>query len=113
MRYQQNNVKNTSATSKEILTVKFRYKTPEGNVSKLIVHPLTDNNVALNKTSENFRWSAAVAGFGMLLRDSEYAKDFGYEEVVQLAQNARGKDQEGYRIEFINMVKSVNAMSIR
>lgn len=113
LRYQQNNVKNTSATSKEILTVKFRYKTPEGNVSKLIVHPLTDNNVALNKTSENFRWSAAVAGFGMLLRDSEYAKDFGYEEVVQLAQNARGKDQEGYRIEFINMVKSVNAMSIR
>jgi len=113
LKYQKAKVEVASSASKEILTVKFRYKKPDDDVSKLIVHPLIDNSIALNRTSENFRWSAAVAAFGMQLRDSEYVKDFTYQDVLQLAQNARGKDQEGYRIEFINMVKSLNAMPIR
>jgi Ca-activated chloride channel homolog len=95
------------------MTVKFRYKKPDGNVSKLIVHPLVDENISISKASNNFRWSAAVAGFGMLLRDSEYVKDFRYEDVLQLAQNARGKDENGYRVEFINMVKSLNMLASR
>ncbi|MBK7652873.1 MAG: DUF3520 domain-containing protein [Flammeovirgaceae bacterium] len=113
LKYQKAKVEIASSASKEILTVKFRYKKPDDDVSKLIVHPLIDNSIALNRTSENFRWSAAVAAFGMQLRDSEYVKDFTYQDVLQLAQNARGKDSEGYRIEFINMVKSLNAMPIR
>jgi len=47
------------------------------------------------------------------LRESEYVKEFKYDEVVQLAQNAKGKDQEGYHIEFINMVKSLNSLAGR
>lgn len=113
LKYQKNKVDASASSSKEIMTVKFRYKKPDGDVSKLIVHPLLDENVALNKTSENFKWSAAVAGFGMLLRESEYIKDFQYEDVLQLAQNSKGKDVDGYRIEFINMVKSLNAIALR
>ena len=53
-----------------------------------------------------FRWSASVAAFGMMLRDSEYVKNYSYDEIVQMAQAAKGNDHEGYRSEFINMVKS-------
>jgi Ca-activated chloride channel homolog len=113
LKYQKTKVENTASASKEIMTVKFRYKKPTGSVSKLIVHPLLDENITIAKTSDNFRWSAAVAGLGMLLRDSEYVKDFKFEDVLQLAQNARGKDENGYRVEFINMVKSLNMLAAR
>ncbi|MBI3219692.1 MAG: von Willebrand factor type A domain-containing protein [Bacteroidetes bacterium] len=104
---------NKSDLSNEILTVKFRYKKPDGDVSKLIVHPLVDEHVAIEKTSENFRWSAAVAGFGMILRESEYVKNYSAAEAIKLAQGAKGKDVEGYRIEFINLMKSTPAVAIR
>jgi len=112
LKYQKTKVEPTS-DSKEIMTVKFRYKKPSGTASKLIVHPLLDENIAIDRTSDSFRWSAAVAGFGMLLRDSEYVKDFKYEDVLQLAQNAKGEDVDGYRVEFINMVKSLKSLATR
>lgn len=112
LKYQKTKIEKIAA-SNEIMTVKFRYKKPSGSASKLIVHPLLDENISIAKTSDNFRWSAAIAGFGMLLRDSEYVKDFKYEDVLQLAQHARGKDENGYRVEFINMVKSLNMLAAR
>lgn len=110
LKYQSTKIDPSAQKSKELMTVKFRYKNPDEDVSKLIVHPLVDSSVVLEKTSDNFRWSVAVAGFGMLLRDSEYIKNFTYDDVVQLAQGARGVDTEGYRIEFIRMVKSLNGV---
>ncbi|MCK6618063.1 MAG: von Willebrand factor type A domain-containing protein [Cyclobacteriaceae bacterium] len=110
LKYQTTKIDPSAQKSKELMTVKFRYKNPDEDVSKLIVHPLIDSSVTLEKTTDNFRWSAAVAGFGMLLRDSEYIKNFTYDDVIQLAQNARGVDKEGYRIEFIRMVKSLNGV---
>lgn len=110
LKYQSIKIDPSAQKSKELMTVKFRYKNPDEDVSKLIAHPLVDSSVALEKTTDNFRWSAAVAGFGMLLRDSEYIKNFTYDDVVQLAQGARGVDTEGYRIEFIRMVKSLNGV---
>jgi Ca-activated chloride channel family protein len=86
------------------MTIKLRYKKPDEDVSKLIVHALKDNLV--NRTSDNFRWSASVAAFGMLLRESEYVKNFTYEQVAGMAMTSKGEDKEGYRAEFINMVKS-------
>lgn len=106
LKYQTTKIDPSASKSKELMTVKFRYKQPDGDVSKLIVHPMIDNQVALEKTSDNFRWSASVAAFGMLLRESEYIKSYTYNDVVQLAQGAKGQDKEGYRIEFLNMVKS-------
>jgi Ca-activated chloride channel family protein len=110
LKYQTSKIDPSARRSKELMTVKFRYKNPDEEVSKLITHPLMDEAVPLEKTSDNFRWSAAVAGFGMLLRDSEYINHFTYNDVIQLAQGARGADSEGYRIEFIRMVKSLNGV---
>ncbi len=100
--------KENSAQSdnKELLTVKFRYKEPKEKNSKLITQVLKDKSTALEKTSDNFRFSAAVAEFGMLLRDSEFKGNATYEQVLSLAKGAKGKDNEGYRQEFIQMVDS-------
>jgi Ca-activated chloride channel homolog len=106
LKYQTAKIDPAATKSKELMTVKFRYKKPDEEVSKLIVHPLVDAQIVLNKTSNNFKWSAAVAAFGMLLRESEYVGNYSYQDVLQLAQESRGTDTEGYRIEFINMVKS-------
>lgn len=113
LKYQKTTVHPSASDSKELMTIKFRYKKPDGDISKLIVHTLDDTNVSLSKTSQNFQWSASVAAFGMLLRDSEHVKNFSYDQVVQLAQQSKGEDQEGYRIEFINLVKSLGAVASR
>lgn len=104
--YQTNKISQAAYRSEEIMTIKLRYKKPDAQVSQLIVHPLKDQNVPMEETSENFRWAASVAAFGMLLRESEYIKSFSYDDVAQLAQGAKGKDKEGYRAEFIRIVKS-------
>lgn len=113
LRYQKSEVAPTAGRSNELMTIKLRYKKPDEEVSKLIVHPLVDNNTMLTRTSDNFRWSASVAAFGMLLRESEYCKEYTYEQVVKLASGSKGADSEGYRIEFINMVKSFGLMASR
>ncbi|SKC76652.1 vWA domain-containing protein [Ohtaekwangia koreensis] len=113
LKYQTSKIDPAAKRSDELMTIKLRYKKPDEDSSKLIVHPLKDTNIMLSKTSDNFRWSAAVAGFGMLLRESEYSKDFTYDDVARLAQGSRGEDKEGYRIEFINMVKSFGMVASR
>jgi len=62
----------------------------------MIVHPIIDQQISLDKTSDNFRWSASVAAFGMILRKSEFVQSFSATDVLKLAQGARGKDVEGY-----------------
>ena len=111
LKYQTPKVTSEASQTDELMTIKFRYKKPDANESKLIVHPLIDSNTDLSNTSENFRWSASVAAFGMLLRDSEYIKHFSYEEVITLAQTAKGEDEEGYRSEFIKMAKSLGLLA--
>lgn len=106
LKYQSAKINPAASTSKELLTIKFRYKDPKEATSKLIVHTLVDKKVSLENTSNNFRWSAAVAGFGMLLRESEYLKAFNLEQIIQLASGSKGEDNLGYRLEFINLVKS-------
>jgi Ca-activated chloride channel family protein len=113
LKYQKTKIDPAASNTKELMTVKCRYKKPNEAISKLIVHPLIDNQVALSKTSDDFRWSAAVAAFGMLLRESEYIKNYTYDQAIQLAQGSKGEDKEGYRIEFINMAKSFGAIASR
>ncbi|MBS1505161.1 MAG: von Willebrand factor type A domain-containing protein [Bacteroidetes bacterium] len=106
LKYQKTKIDPKASASNELMTVKFRYKKPDGDVSKLIVHPLVDNNTAIEKTSDNFRWAASVASFGMLLRQSEYLNGFSEDGILRLAQGAKGEDKEGYRTEFISLVKA-------
>jgi Ca-activated chloride channel homolog len=106
LKYQASKVDPSAFSSNEIMTVKFRYKQPTGDVSKLIVHPLQDGHGTIENASENLRWASAAAGFGMLLQGSEYCKGFSTDDVLKLAKGARGVDEEGYRVEFINLVSA-------
>ncbi|NQY66258.1 MAG: von Willebrand factor type A domain-containing protein [Flavobacteriales bacterium] len=100
------------SNSDELLTVKFRYKEPNEDTSKLLVKTLKSKEVT-TKNSENFLFSAAVAQFGMLLRDSEFKGDASYESVLSLANKSKGADKFGYRSEFIKMVESCLLMAIK
>ena len=113
LKYQKKNIKHSAQNSKELLTIKLRYKQPDDHKSKLISHPVVDHKLALNKTSNNFNWSAAVAGFGMLLRDSEFKSHLTFNEVLKLARAGKGEDKEGYRIEFINLVQSCQLLAMK
>ena len=95
---------------KEIMTIKFRYKSPAGSVSKLIEHPVNDNTISINKASANFRFAAAVAEFGMLLRNSEFKSSATYENVLANARNAMTFDAEGYRAEFVKLVEEARLL---
>lgn len=106
LKYQQTKLDPLANRTNELMTVKFRYKDPAEKVSKLMVHTVRDENKPLAKTSDNFRWSASVAAFGMMLRDSEYINHYGVDALLQLAQSSMGKDEQGYRLEFVNLIKS-------
>jgi len=113
LKYQTSKVDANASKTNELMTVKFRYKKPDGNVSKLIVHPMIDNNISIEKTSDNFRWAASVASFGMLLRQSEFLNGFSEDGVLRLAQGAKGEDKDGYRAEFISLVKADRLVTIK
>jgi Ca-activated chloride channel family protein len=107
LKYQTTQSNSFASSSTELMTVKFRYKDPSQETSKLIVHTLTDKHHSLENASDNLRWSAAVAGFGMILRNSEYLNGFTSESVILLASASKGEDRLGYRLEFINLVKAL------
>ncbi|MDH5474567.1 MAG: DUF3520 domain-containing protein, partial [Cyclobacteriaceae bacterium] len=111
LKYQKTQIDPKSVNSNELMTIKLRYKQPNGSKSKLIEHPLLDQQINLENTSDNFRWAAAVAEWGMLLRDSEFKGDANFDQILQLAKNAKGKDEQGYRIELINLVESCQLMA--
>lgn len=111
LKYQQPLQASNSFTN-EMLTINFRYKKPDGDRSELIVNPVTDENIALESTSGNFRFSAAVASFGMLLRNSAYKQNTSYEDVIALAKDAVGKDADGYRKEFISLVEKAASLTL-
>jgi len=106
LKYQKNEVKELAYDSRELMTLKLRYKKPDGNKSKLITTTLLDKDKNWENTSDNFRWSTAVAEFGMLLRESKFSQDSDIASVIKLAKGARGEDEEGYRSEFIRLVES-------
>ena len=67
---------------------------------------VTDKPVNANKTSEDFRFAAAVAEYGMLLRDSQFKQNAKFDQLIALAKSAKGKDDDGYRAEFIRLAES-------
>ncbi|MCJ7680094.1 MAG: VWA domain-containing protein [Candidatus Aminicenantes bacterium] len=105
LKYQETKISPEAFKTKELLTIKLRYKEPDGDTSRLIVQPLVDKNIVLSKTSLNFRFSAAVAAWGMILRNSEFKGQANLKDVLLWAREARGDDSFGYRAEFINLVE--------
>jgi Ca-activated chloride channel family protein len=96
---------------KEMLTLKLRYKAPDGDVSKLLEFPLTDTGATWEKSSRDFRFAAAVASYGMLLRDSPHKGTTTWNSVRELAVEGQGKDPTGYRAEFITLVEKARALA--
>ncbi len=111
LKYQTNDLSKEAFNSDEWLTVKFRYKAPDADKSKLITKAVTSAEVG--KISDNLSFSAAVAYFGMMLRESKYLGNMGYSDIVKLAKQSKGKDTEGYRAEFIRLVETVKLMDTR
>ncbi len=105
LKYQQP-ASNYSSGNGELATVKFRYKAPDGAVSKELVHSIGDKEKTLLQTSENIRFAASVAMWGMLLKDSKYKGMASYANAILLAESARGNDKDGYRAECIRLMKS-------
>ena len=98
-----------SAFEDELLYVKVRYKDPDGSESQLLAHAVPDR---ARSPSGSFRFAAAVAGFGMLLRDSPHAGSYTLDEVISLAERGRGDDPRGYRGEFIRLVETVRDLDL-
>lgn len=95
----------------DLLTVKFRYKLPESNESILFSKVMKDEVVELSEASTNLQFSAAVACFGMKLRNSESVKEISYEAIGQMAKKAKGVDEEGYRSQFVQMIQMADLIS--
>ena len=115
LRYGNNTVtKSTNAkTGDELAFVKFRYKLPTEDRSRLINQPITAQQIVANvdKTSESFRFSAAVAAFGQSLRGGKYMEHYALENILALARGARGQDADGYRGEFIQLVQLAQSIN--
>jgi Ca-activated chloride channel family protein len=111
LKYQKLNTENSF--NKELLTLKFRYKLPKDSTSILIEHAVMNEEVSLENSSDNFRFSAAVAGFGMLLRDSKYKGELTYTMLKEIAEGAKGTDEFGYRTECIQLMNSASMLSER
>jgi len=97
-------------SSDEMLTVKLRYKKPDEDKSQLIERPVLDSNAAFASTSPDFKFAAAVAEFGMLLRDSEHKGNGTFGTVLEWAQEGKGSDANGYRAGFIELVRKAQAL---
>ncbi len=109
LRYGSQEATAAASESDELLFVKLRYKAPDGDESRLITRPVADESGA---ASVDLQFASAVAGFGMILRDSEYRGDWTLADVLEQAREAMGADREGYRSEFIRLVEMANSSEL-
>jgi secreted protein with Ig-like and vWFA domain len=98
----------TGEPSDDLLTVKLRWKQPEGSTSQLAEFPLADRGGDFEAASTDLRFAAAVASFGMLLRGSDQAGSVTFAKTAQIASEALGDDVGGYRPEFVDLVRKAS-----
>ena len=110
MKYSDLTVKENARKSPELLTVSFRYKEPTASESRLLAVAVKDRNVRFSQASNDFRFSAAVAEFGMILRDSPERGRATMRDVVAIASQACGEDEHGYRAEFIRLAEQAEML---
>ncbi|OLC08208.1 MAG: hypothetical protein AUH41_08775 [Gemmatimonadetes bacterium 13_1_40CM_66_11] len=110
LRYQNRNAQSTSAAGPELLFVKVRYKQPDGDQSRLISQPVLAQ--AGQAPSVDFQFQAAVAEFGLLLRNSDFRGKADLGHVIAAAREARGNDADGYRAEFVRLAETVRGIGL-
>lgn len=108
LKYQKQQKTIKTNGSNELLTIKLRYKQPDGNVSKKMELPIIDNKK--NEVSGDFRFASAVAMFGQLLRGSDYKGDVTYRKVIELAKTGLENDEQGYRREFVRLAEATEGL---
>ncbi|MBX2906337.1 MAG: von Willebrand factor type A domain-containing protein [Taibaiella sp.] len=97
--------------SDELATIRFRYKHPDDKKSKEMVHIIDDNTTDWDNATENTRFAASVAMFGMILKESQYAGTSSYNKTLSLATASVESDNEGYRAEFTTLVKTAERLA--
>ncbi len=110
LRYQNESA--PTSTGSEIAFLRIRYKLPGQDTSRLIERPITERDAVrdIARAPESTRWAAAVAGYGQLLRHDQFLRQgYGYDDVINLAQGARGRDEFGWRAEFIQLARSAQS----
>ncbi len=110
LKYQRPQASTEAASSGELLTVKLRYKEPDGERSKLLSQPVRDDGKSYAHATEDFQFAAAVASFGMILRDSPYKGNISVDGVLELARQGMGQDRHGYRTEFLELVRKAKPL---
>lgn len=90
----------------ELATVKFRYKKPDGDKSTEISQVVQKSNISISAASDDFKFASSVAWFGLVLRNSHLIKSRDLKEIENLAKKGKGKDDEGYKAEFMRLVES-------
>ena len=98
--------------SDEYLTIKLRYKKPDGLTSMMLEKPVREYITAMEDVSDNLRYAAAVSEFGMILRDSEFKGNATLDGAARLARSAQGEDEDGYKSEMIRLINTVKDMRI-
>jgi len=98
--------------SSEYLTIKLRYKKPDGKTSMLLDKPVRGYISEMEDASDNLRFAAAVSEFGMILRNSEFKGNSTLDGAAKLARSARGEDEDGYRSELIRLISTVKDMRV-
>lgn len=111
LKYQPASQPAAGTHSNELATVKFRYKEPDGDVSKLKQATVQDKPLPLNQTSDDFRFASAVAELGMLLRRSPHRQQASFDQLIARARSAKGEDREGYRAEFVTLAENAQLLT--
>lgn len=112
LKYQKEVSLTEAADSEEVLTIKMRYKAPDGDTSKLVEFPLKDEGKSFEQADADVRFAAAVAGFGLKLRMSPYAGKWSYSDVEKTAEAALGNDPYGLRAEFLELVRTAAMLTV-
>jgi Ca-activated chloride channel homolog len=99
--------------SREMVTVKLRHKKPDGDVSELTERAFTDNGSKFENAAPDLKFAAAVAEFGMLLRDSPHKGKGTFGAVLEWAEEGKGRDPAGYRAGFIEMARKAERLKSR
>lgn len=100
------------SATKEILTLKIRHKPPQGDVSEKLMFPLVNESVPFEKADADFQFAAAVAGFGMQLRNSTHAGTWTMDDVIATASDAKGDDEHGLRAEFLELARTAKRLIV-
>ena len=110
LKYQSESKPTDAADSEELMTLKLRYKEPDGETSQLVEFPIVDGFVPFDDADNDVRFAAAVASFGMQLRRSPYAGSWTLSDAMNTANRAKGTDRDGLRDEFVTLVQKASEL---